>query len=133
MENGRVIEEGNVFDIFSNPQQRITQNFVRSVIPDQITPAVCSRVRSEEADNYEILRLKFTGDNALGDLVYQINRKFLNVRTRIIHAMVTELDEQTLGILILQVIGPEEEIQAVEAFCKENRVHCEEVKCQYGL
>lgn len=133
MENGRVIEEGNVFDIFSNPRQRITQNFVRSVIPDQITPAVCSRVRTEETSNYEILRLKFTGDSALGDLVYQINRKFLQVRTRIIHATVTELDEQTLGILILQVIGPEEEIQAVEAFCKENQVHCEEVKCEYGL
>lgn len=120
MENGRVIEEGNVFDIFSNPRQRIT-------------PAVCSRVRTEETSNYEILRLKFTGDSALGDLVYQINRKFLQVRTRIIHATVTELDEQTLGILILQVIGPEEEIQAVEAFCKENQVHCEEVKCEYGL
>ncbi|MDR9824151.1 ATP-binding cassette domain-containing protein, partial [Vibrio sp. FNV 38] len=28
MENGRVVEEGNVYDVFSNPQQAITRKFV---------------------------------------------------------------------------------------------------------
>lgn len=132
MQEGRVIEEGEVFQVFSNPQQEITRDFVRTVVPDVITPAVCRQIRLESRGNYEILRLKFTGNNALGDLIYQINTKF-SLKTRILHATVTELDEQTLGILILQILGTPEQIKAVEAYIRKNGVQCEEVKCQYGL
>ena len=132
MQEGRVIEEGEVFQVFSNPQQEITRDFVRTVVPDVITPAVCRQIRLESRGNYEILRLKFTGNNALGDLVYQINTRF-SLKTRILHATVTELDEQTLGILILQILGTPEQITAVEAYIRKNGVQCEEVKCQYGL
>ena len=132
MQEGRVIEEGEVFQVFSNPQQEITRDFVRTVVPDVITPAVCRQIRLESRGNYEILRLKFTGNNALGDLIYQINTRF-SLKTRILHATVTELDEQTLGILILQILGTPEQITAVEAYIRKNGVQCEEVKCQYGL
>ena len=132
MQEGRVIEEGEVFQVFSNPQQEITRDFVRTVVPDVITPAVCRQIRLESRGNYEILRLKFTGNNALGDLIYQINTRF-SLKTRILHATVTELDEQTLGILILQILGTPEQIKAVEAYIRKNGVQCEEVKCQYGL
>ena len=132
MQEGRVIEEGEVFQVFSNPQQEITRDFVRTVVPDVITPAVCRQIRLESRGNYEILRLKFTGNNALGDLIYQINTRF-SLKTRILHATVTELDEQTLGILILQILGTPEQITSVEAYIRKNGVQCEEVKCQYGL
>lgn len=132
MQEGRVIEEGEVFQVFSNPQQEITRDFVRTVVPDVITPAVCRQIRMEANGNYEILRLKFTGKNALGDLIYQINTKF-KLKTRILHATVTELDEQTLGILILQILGTPEQIGEVEDYIRVNGVQCEEVKCQYGL
>lgn len=132
MQAGQVIEEGEVFQVFSNPQQEITRDFVRTVVPDVITPTVCRQIRMESKGNYEILRLKFTGNNALGDLIYQINTKFL-LKTRILHATVTELDEQTLGILILQISGTPEQIAEVEAYVRANGVQCEEVKCQYGF
>ena len=132
MQEGRVIEEGEVFQVFSNPQQEITRDFVRTVVPDVITPTVCRQIRMESHGNYEILRLKFTGKNALGDMIYQINTKF-SLKTRILHATVTELDEQTLGILILQILGEPEQSAGVEAYVRENGVQCEEVKCQYGL
>ena len=132
MQAGQVIEEGEVFQVFSNPQQEITRDFVRTVVPDVITPTVCRQIRMESKGNYEILRLKFTGNNALGDLIYQINTKFL-LKTRILHATVTELDEQTLGILILQISGTPEQIAEVEAYVRDSGVQCEEVKCQYGF
>ena len=132
MQAGQVIEEGEVFQVYSNPQQVITRDFVRTVVPDVITPTVCRQIRMESKGNYEILRLKFTGNNALGDLIYQINTKFL-LKTRILHATVTELDEQTLGILILQISGTPEQIAEVEAYVRDSGVQCEEVKCQYGF
>jgi D-methionine transport system ATP-binding protein len=132
MQSGKVIEEGEVFQVFSNPQQEITRDFVRTVVPDVITPSVCRQIRMESKVNYEILRLKFTGSNALGDLIYQINTKFM-LKTRILHATVTELDEQTLGILILQISGSPEQIAEVEEYVRDCGVQCEEGKCQYGF
>ncbi|MBQ9698121.1 MAG: ATP-binding cassette domain-containing protein [Acidaminococcaceae bacterium] len=132
MQSGSVIEEGEVFRVFSNPQQQVTKDFVRTVVPDVITPSVCRQIRMESQENYEVLRLKFTGQNALGDLIYQVNTKF-SLKTRILHATVTELNDQTLGILILQIIGKPEQIAEVEEYIREHEVQCEEVKCQYGL
>ncbi|MBQ9256960.1 MAG: ATP-binding cassette domain-containing protein [Acidaminococcaceae bacterium] len=132
MQSGSVIEEGEVFRVFSNPQQQVTKDFVRTVVPDVITSSVCRLIRLESQENYEVLRLKFTGQNALGDLIYQINTKF-SPKTRILHATVTELNDQTLGILILQIIGKPEQIAEVEEYIREHEVQCEEVKCQYGF
>ena len=30
MEKGRVVEEGDVFSIFANPQEALTQNFIKT-------------------------------------------------------------------------------------------------------
>ncbi|MBQ9257372.1 MAG: hypothetical protein IJ181_09685, partial [Acidaminococcaceae bacterium] len=42
-------------------------------------------------------------------------------------------DEQTLGILILQISGSPEQIAEVEEYVRVCGVQCEEVKCQYGF
>ena len=33
MEKGRIIEQGNIVSVFSNPQSEITKDFVSSLIP----------------------------------------------------------------------------------------------------
>lgn len=43
------------------------------------------------------------------------------------HAAVTELDEKVLGILILQISGAEEQIEAAIAFARQQGIICEEV------
>lgn len=32
MQNGRIIEEGNVYDLFSNPREQLTKNFINSIL-----------------------------------------------------------------------------------------------------
>ena len=132
MKDGRIIESGDVFSVFSNPREPLTQEFVRTIIPDQLTPSVLRDLQQDVTENFEILRLKFMGKNALGDLLYQLNTQ-IPVRTRILHATVTELVEQPLGIMIIQVVGSAAAIQAAEAFIVANGVQFEEVKHGYGL
>ena len=45
MENGRVIEFGNVFDIFAHPKTDTTRNFVQSVVRDEVPASVYRIVR----------------------------------------------------------------------------------------
>lgn len=126
MEDGRIIEQGSVLDVFSAPKEILTQNFVRTVIPDQIAPSVAKQIKQENQEGYKIFRFKFLGDSALGNLIYQMNRT-QPVETRILHAAVSELCGQPLGIMILQIVGTEQHIQEAVAFAQSHGVICEEV------
>ena len=58
MESGRVVEKGNVLDVFSEPQQEITKNFVKTVINDSVPELLTESIRSEKRNN-KLLKLKF--------------------------------------------------------------------------
>lgn len=125
MEHGKVVEQGTVLEVFSNPQQDMTKKFVRTVIPDQIPPSVVSKIHAEK-DNYKILKLRFLGENATEHLLYHINRTF-DVQTSILFASVNELQKTILGIFILQIIGEDEEIAKVIQYIDEHQIQWQEV------
>jgi D-methionine transport system ATP-binding protein len=125
MENGQVVEQGNVIDVFGNPQQEITKNFVRTVIDDTIPESVIRDLK-QKSDNYEIIKLKFLGSNANESLLSKINKQF-DVETTILFATVSELQGQTLGVLIISVTGVSEEIKKVEAYIEASHIEYERV------
>ncbi len=45
MENGQIIEEGNVLDIFSAPKEDTTKNFVQSVVRDDIPLSIYEQLK----------------------------------------------------------------------------------------
>ena len=50
------------------------------------------------------------------------------METRLLHAAIAELNGRPMGIVVLQMIGSDEEIEKVRTFANENHVSCEEVK-----
>src|SRR5699024_7900066 len=45
MENGKIIEQGNVLDVFGSPQQVSTQKFVRTIIHDQVPDTIKNKMQ----------------------------------------------------------------------------------------
>lgn len=126
MERGKVVEQGTVLDVFSNPQQEMTKKFVRTVIPDQIPPSVVAKIHAEK-ENYKILKLRFLGENATEPLLYHINKNFA-VQTSVLFASVNELQKTVLGIFILQITGDDLEINKVIRYIDECRIQWQEVE-----
>ena len=120
MENGRVIESGATLDIFSAPKEAMTRRFVRAVIPDELPKSIWEALR-EENRNYRLLRLRFLGEQAKGNLLYRIQRDFA-VETSVLFASVNEIEETILGIFIVQFIGADEELARVEEYIHEQGV-----------
>ncbi len=60
MEDGRVIESGNVFDIFARPKTDTTRNFVQSVVRDEV-PASVYRMLKENDYFSRIFKIDFLG------------------------------------------------------------------------
>lgn len=127
MKSGQIIETGGIFTVFSNPQEPVTYDFVRTVIPDQVSQSVWSQIKNEKSLHFKVFSFKFLNQNATSNLIWKINKAF-NAETRILHAAVAELCGRPIGIVILQIIGSDEEIDKIINFAEKNGVVCTEVK-----
>jgi D-methionine transport system ATP-binding protein len=112
MENGRVVEQGGVMEVFSRPQASVTQEFVRTVINDQIPNSILDLLHTEKR-NYRVERLKFIGSNVKKPVISEICRTE-GVEVNILGATVQELEDSVMCIFILQLIGPEEQLTLAE-------------------
>ncbi len=125
MENGRIVEEGNVLDIFSEPKQQITKDFVRTVINDSVPPLLLKSIRDEPRNN-KVLKLKFLDSETTESVLAAVNKKFL-VETNILFASISEIQDKVLGIIIIQIIGTEEEIHKATDYFVSCRVDWQEI------
>ena len=120
MESGRVVEKGNVLDVFSEPQQEITKNFVKTVINDSVPELLIESIRSEKKNN-KLLKLKFLDSDSTESVLSGVNKKF-DVETNILFANISEIQERVLGIIIVQIIGAKNEIEGTQKYFLEHGV-----------
>ncbi len=126
MENGRVVEEGTVYDIFHSPQESITKKFVSSSSNidriGKILQEDASLVQTSE--NAQILQLQF-GTDSVGDaLISEVSRDFA-VNLNIILANVEILQGKPLGRMVVQIQGSEDNITKAIAHMKNCNVKVE--------
>ncbi|MGE7998441.1 methionine ABC transporter ATP-binding protein [Lysinibacillus sp. NPDC093190] len=127
MENGQLVETGNVIQVFGQPNQQTTKDFVETVIPNKIPKDLLDFYQKNQ-QTYTLLRLKFLGENTASSLLYQLNKRFNLVESNIVLANVTELEGTTLGIFTIAFSANEPIIQEIKAFIKEFNVIVEDVK-----
>ena len=126
MEGGSVVEEGEVFDIFSDPHEKITGDFVNNA-------SNLSRIYTYLEEKAEIirlnkgeciLRLHYLHKNTSEALVSQISRDFfLNVN--IIFGNIELIGENPIGGLVAIVSGSGENIRRAVDFLREKKVGVE--------
>ena len=125
MTDGRVVEYGDVFDIFSNPRQQITREFVEST-------SNCSRIYDLLEDKEiihlnpgeAILRFRYLERNVSEALVSQLSRKF-HLDINIIFGNVELIGSNPIGGLVSIVQGKAEDMESAIAYLKEKNVGVE--------
>lgn len=125
MEHGRVVEQGSVLEVFSNPQQPITKKFVRIVIPDTIPESVQEDLKKDKRP-FKLIRLRFLGRQASDGSISVLNEKF-GLKTNIVFATVTELQSTALGLFILQCMDEGDKIAQSENYLTEQGILWKEV------
>lgn len=128
MENGEIVEKGDVIDVFSMPKKSITKNFVKTVINDSVPQRLVAGILADER-NYKILRLKFLSTTTTESVLARVNKKF-DVETNILFANISEIQDRVLGIHIVQIFGSPAEIQKAEAYLDSQDVGHIEVSLQ---
>ncbi len=125
MENGRIVEKGEVIEIFGSPKENITKNFVKTVINDSVPEILVNGIKSEKRFN-KVLRLKFLDSESTDSVLSGVNKKY-DVETNILFANISEIQDRVLGIIIIQIIGAESEVAGAESYFAEHNVGCRQI------
>ena len=124
MENGHVVEEGDVYEVFSNPQQPITKKFVNtSSGMGQINRLI--RENSSVLDpDATLVQCTFSKESVGEALVSDVSRRF-GVNVNIILGNVELLRGNPLGGLVVLIDGEEEKRKAVIEYLRAHDVRVE--------
>lgn len=129
MEKGRVVEEGDVFSIFANPQETLTQNFIKTTsnlrkIEDLVNEG--SSVVDLKPGEL-IVRLSYIEKNISEPLISAMTYKF-NVILNIIFANIEIIQDAPIGGTVAIMSGKSEDIDAALDYLRDKNVGVEVIK-----
>ena len=119
IEQGRIIEEGPVSEIFADPKMTTTKQFLQGT-SHEIPPEFFKEI----SPNRKLLRLKFKGTAAGEPVISQIIQKF-NVEANILLGWIDKLQTAVIGTLIIELTGSPEGIKNALNYLKEKDVQYE--------
>ena len=106
IENGEIIEEGSMIDVFTDPQKPTTKDFVKSInnieLPALLQSSSISAVYTEGSKL--IVRLSFIGNSAGDPIVSGMVKKF-DVDINIIYGNIDSLKDIPFGTLVIEISG----------------------------
>ncbi|MFC4801648.1 methionine ABC transporter ATP-binding protein [Neobacillus sp. GCM10023253] len=104
MQDGRVVEEGSVYDIFANPHTALTKEFIESVVTLEIPEVILKSCQGP------IVKVTFKGKVAREGVISDTLQQF-NLKGNFLHGSIEYIQEQPLGIFIMELKGQKEEIE----------------------
>lgn len=112
MENGKVVEEGDVYDIFANPKQEITKKFIHSSSSlSNISKLIDNHtVEAKDDPENKLVKLTFTRESVGNATISKISRDY-NVDVNIMLANVDVVNTDALGGIIASIEGKASDVQ----------------------
>ena len=114
IDKGVIAEQGTVFDIFTNPQQPITKEFISVLLSNDLPAAFRGNAISQEKTegSYLLLRLTFLGESADDPVLADMIRKFPDVETTMLFGSLDQMKSTPFGRMIIGVTGPDASVEA---------------------
>lgn len=123
IEGGKIVEQGPVIDVFTEPKTDITKSFVRTVLNDSIPNSIKELIRSSTGKSYRII---FKGNSTSIPLLSDTAKNF-SIDLNVFHGMITELQGIPFGNLLINVRGDIDEINRAVKYMKDKEAIVKEV------
>ena len=121
MQDGKVIEEGAVYDIFANPQAELTKEFINSVVSFEVPQAILNNCEGP------IIKVMFkgnvAGEGVISDMVQQCN-----VKGNFFHGSIEYIQELPLGFFIMELKGQKEEVKTALQYMEDRAAQVEVIR-----
>ena len=132
MEDGHVIEEGSLLEIFTSPQNQLTKDFINTATHvDQGIDTVLDHPTLLNLKETDVLaKLSFVGGSTSEPLIAKLNNSF-QVQGNILFGNVEILQETPVGTLLLVLSGSTEKIAEAIDYLQSNDVTVSIISAEY--
>ena len=112
LEHGKIVEQGAVFDVFSNPQTDTARRFISTVIRNQ--PSDNDLDRLQKAHTGRIVNVEIHESLRIGSI---LSHAFSDhgVQFEVVYGGIGAIQERSFGSLTLELDGPEASVDALIA------------------
>ncbi|GAX00782.1 methionine ABC transporter ATP-binding protein [Secundilactobacillus silagei] len=106
MDAGKIIERGPVAKVFTEPQQKLTNDFVEtSTNVKEAIERITSTIKiSEFKANQELMYFNFIGNSTKQSVVSELSQKY-SVDVNILFANIDQIDGENVGYMIAIITG----------------------------
>lgn len=117
IEGGRIVEQGDVFDVFTRPQHEVTRSFLADETGRALPPYVANRLQPEaKPGSQAIIRIGFRGPHATDPVLARLARD-LGIEANILAGSVDEIAGRPCGTLVIGV--PAQSLSTTLDFLKQ--------------
>lgn len=118
MQDGKVIEEGDVYDIFANPKAELTKEFISSVVSFEIPSVILDKCEGL------IVKITFRGRVAGEGIISDMLQQF-PVKGNFLHGSIEYIQDLPLGIFLMELKGNKKEIEDALHYIEERHAQVE--------
>ncbi len=129
MDQGSVVEEGGVFEVFANPQKEITRSFINttSVLQKAYELIQENSAVVELKPGQKLLKLQYLEKSISEALISDISRKF-DIECNIIFANIEIIGESPLGGTVIIAGGKVDSIEKAISYLMARNISVEVLK-----
>lgn len=127
MEAGKVVEQGEVLQVFQHPQAPITKNFVSQASGETQDMQASLDQILESYPSGRIVKLGFVGQTTEQPVISQIIKQF-DIVVNIVHGKISNTASGPFGTLYIHIDGPEDQVQAALNVLTQHAIQTEVIE-----
>lgn len=129
MENGRLVEEGDIVSVFTHPQQKVTKNFINTTNNSRKIDELIAQDHPlvQLKENQVLVHLQYQSANTSDPIISTVSRKY-NVDINLVFANVEIVHNSPIGQIEAIFTGKEEDVKKALKFFQEDGVKVEVLK-----
>lgn len=126
IDQGKLVEQGTVADIFSNPKTELAKKFIASTfhisLPDEYLEKLVPQPTAEKA--YPVIKFEFTGNSVDAPILSQASKRF-GIDLNILTSQIDYAGGVKFGFTIAELEGDKEAIANTIHYLRENHIKVE--------
>jgi len=127
IDNGKIVEQGEVSKIFSNPQTSITKEFIANIKHSESENEAESKKFVKWSENGGSYKLRFIGESTGNPVLSQATKQF-GVDFNILAAGIESVSNSQIGTMLVDMIGNSENICKTIEYLESNNVKVEKIE-----
>src|SRR5690625_318525 len=123
MEEGRIVEKGEVLEVFKNPQQQITKRFLQQITEKDDAREMID-IAMEKYPEGQILKLTFVGNSVTDSVVTNLIRDY-GLVVNILQSDIAQTREGLYGTLIIHVNSKQQNLNEAINYLNSEQIRLE--------